>query len=147
VQLKDLPNASKVTIRNLTLFHNTQSHTKKTNSISQYTIKMSLYLVARRGRCTTANGRDGVEVATAWRARRRACEGVEGATAANRTARGASRGATAANRAGAAAQPRRGEGVGGRPRHGEVEGGGRGGGETGGEGAVAATVSERVRVK
>jgi hypothetical protein len=45
---------------------------------------MSLYLVARCGRCTRANGRDGVEVATTWRARRQACEGVEGATAGGR---------------------------------------------------------------
>jgi hypothetical protein len=61
---------------------------------------MTLYLVARRGRCTTANGRDGVEVTTAWKARRRACEGVEGATAANRA--GAARGAGAAGGPGAA---------------------------------------------
>ena len=54
-------------------------------------MKISLYLFARRGRCTTANGRDGVEVATAWRARRRACEGVEGATAANRAGAGMAR--------------------------------------------------------
>jgi hypothetical protein len=35
---------------------------------------MSLYLVARRGRCTTANGRDGVEGATAGL---RGCDGGE----------------------------------------------------------------------
>jgi hypothetical protein len=91
---------------------------------------MSLYLVARRERCTTANGRDDVEVATAWRARRRACEGVEGATAANRTARGAASSARGGAVGGSAAARWGGSAVARR----------RGGGEPGGEGAAAATV-------
>jgi hypothetical protein len=60
---------------------------------------MSLYLVGRCGRCTTTKGRDGVEVAMAWRARWRA---GQGAGAADGGWAGAARGVGAAGGAGAA---------------------------------------------